>query len=509
MIPVEVLSPIPHRRTATVLRADPRRVVAQLFLPGQEVSVPGVSRAGGVVTRCLEMDDDEAQAVLATVTSSYRPRHRDFEAMLDRHFQAVAHRVDNAHRLSPAQRRLIGAYFTMEYSLEAAALFNPSVVRHPVQSADPGELRFVMSARAVGEGHVSSIVFRTGTLTVGAGQAGPQTADVVMDEPSRHVSAGTSAGAPVIDREFLRREAAIAGAEPESLAFVIGALPAQFSPEALDRVLIELHDQVLTRVHADQTAALVRAAVSGHYRVWFDAQSAISERALMPTAAVESHGMEDARFVRFTHDDGQATYLATYTAYDGNQICSRRLQTDDFQTFWASPFTGRAATNKGMALFPRRVGGRYLALSRWDRENNAIAVSDDGFDWDTTYQLQAPQRPWELIQLGNCGSPIETPAGWLVLTHGVGAMREYSMGALLLDLDDPTRVLGRLPDPLLRPTQDERDGYVPNVVYSCGALVFQDTLLLPYGSSDSAVRFALVDLPVLVDRLSDGSVGSS
>jgi predicted GH43/DUF377 family glycosyl hydrolase len=322
-----------------------------------------------------------------------------------------------------------------------------------------------------------------------------------MDELSPHVSPGATTSAPLIDRELLRREVYGAGADEDSLEFVLAALPRQFAPAQLDQVLVDLHGQLLTRVHADETAVRFRAAAEGYYDVGFDPASQLSERALMPATAVESHGMEDARFVRFTEEDGHVSYVATYTAFDGSHISSRRLETEDFLTFRASPFTGHAATNKGMALFPRRVGGSYLALSRWDRENNALAVSKDGHDWHETHELQAPQRPWELIQLGNCGSPIETTAGWLVLTHGVGAMREYAVGALLLDLEDPLRVLGRLSEPLLRPTQEERDGYVPNVVYSCGGLVHDQTLLLPYGSSDSAVRFVLVDLPGLLDRL--------
>ena len=421
------------RRTDVLLRPDPRRVVARLFLPGQETSAPGLSRAAGVVARCLAMSEQEARSTLDQVLAGHRSRHRNFEDLLDQHYRAVAHWVEAAGALSLQRRRLIGSYFTQEYALEAAALFNPSLVAHPRQDTGAGRLRLLMSARAVGEGHLSSIVFRTGVLS--ADPAGPT---VTMDPAAPHVTAGE----------------------------------------------------------------LQELTVSGSYLVQFPADTHVSERALLPVFGAESHGMEDARFVHFLdeEDDG-ATYLATYTAYDGSQVTSRRLETDDFRTFMATSFTGVAATNKGMALFPRRINGRYAALSRWDRQNNAISFSDDGHHWPEAAELQTPQAPWELIQLGNCGPPLETPAGWLVLTHGVGPVREYSIGALLLDRDDPTRIIGRLPEPLLTPTDDERDGYVPNVVYSCGALVHDQTVLFPYGCSDSSIRLALLDLPALLDWL--------
>jgi predicted GH43/DUF377 family glycosyl hydrolase len=492
---------IEPRRTEALLRPDPSRVVAKIFLPGQEPTTIGLSRAAGVVARCLAMSEPEADAVLDEILSTFGARHRNFGERLDEHFDAVAHRVEDAEDLSPRRRRLIGAYFTQEYALEAAALFNPSVVVHPEQQGlDVGQLRFVLSARAVGEGHVSSIVFRTGVLSSGSFA----TATVTMDPPSPYVTTGALVACE-IDRERFWREADDARVDPETLAFVLNLVPERFTPVDLDRALETLHDEQLTRVNSDHTAASLRAIAGGSYEISFGPETELSERALMPIAPVESRGLEDARFVRFD-DRGSVSYLATYTAFDGAHIASRRLQTDDFRTFRAVTFTGRAAADKGLALFPRRIGGRYLALSRWDRENNAIVSAFDGYHWQDTTRLQAPHQPWELIQLGNCGSPIETPLGWLVLTHGVGAMRRYSIGALLLDLDDPSLVLGRLTEPLLRPADDERDGYVPNVVYSCGALLHGDSLLLPYGCSDSTIRFALVDLPSLLARLLEPSV---
>ncbi len=484
------------RRTEVAVHPDPRRVLARIFLPGQEPTTTGISRAAGVVQRCLALSDEQVAQGLAGITAGFGARHRDLGRVLEENFAALAHRVEGADDLSVDRRRLIGAYFTQEYAHQSAALFNPSVVAHPVQDGPAGSLRFLMSARAVGEGHLSSIVFATGLL--GPGTA--QTATVTLDPPTGYSGEGERRGA-LFDRERFRREAAVAEVDPGSLAFVLAELPEQFTLEALDRALADLQDQQLTRVRVEQTGPQLRLVATASYVVEFTAGTALSERVLTPSAPVESQGMEDARFVRFTGDDGASTYLATYTGYDGSGIVSRRLQTDDFRTFQAGAFTGRAATNKGMALFPRLVGGRHLALSRWDRENNAIAISEDGHDWNDARRVQVPERPWELIQLGNCGSPIETPQGWLVLTHGVGAMRRYAIGALLLDLDDPWRVRGRLLEPLLQPAEDERDGYVPNVVYSCGALAHGDTLLLPYGCSDSTIRIALVDLPALLARL--------
>jgi predicted GH43/DUF377 family glycosyl hydrolase len=473
---------------------DPRRVVARLFLPGQESPDPGTSRAAGVVERCLALSDQHAQDLLDQIMTRHASRHRSFPEILEAHFTAVAHRVGDALRLPAARRQLIGAYFTQEYAIEAAALFNPSVVAHPDQDVPPGHLRFVMSARAVGEGHLSSVVFRTGVLRPGAA------ASVTVDAASPQASAGAWR-TTLVDGARLRHEAALAGADPESVDFVLAQLPPHFTTVRLDLALERLQGERLTRINAPETARCLRLLASGSYEVEFAEATELSERAVMPQIAVEQRGIEDARFVRFTDDDGSATYLATYTAFDGDHIRVRRLQTDDFRTFRSNTLTGKAATNKGLALFPRRVRGRYLALSRWDRENTAIASSADGHHWPGATAVQSPEQPWELIQLGNCGSPIETPEGWLVLTHGVGPVRSYAIGALLLDLDDPTRVIGRLRQPLLTPADDERDGYVPNVVYSCGALLHQQTLLLPYGCSDSRIKIALVDTPALLARL--------
>jgi predicted GH43/DUF377 family glycosyl hydrolase len=269
-------------------------------------------------------------------------------------------------------------------------------------------------------------------------------------------------------------------------------------------VLAVLHAQRATRRAALETSTRLERIASCNYDVEFPDDSALAERVLWPRSPTESNGMEDARFVRFIEDDGSARYFATYTAFDGAEIAPQLIETLDFRTFRISQLTGPSAKNKGLALFPRRIDGRYFALSRSDRENIGIASSKDAHVWSEATVVDSPLQPWELIQVGNCGSPIETSEGWLVLTHGVGPMRVYSMGAMLLDLDDPRRVIGRLPGPWLTPTGIDRDGYVPNVVYSCGALIHDDTLVVPYGSSDAAVGIAYVPLPDLMAALRSG-----
>ena len=482
-------------RTGVVLAADPSRVVARLFVPGHELSLDGRSRASGVLGRILALPEDEVGATLRRVLARYTGRHRDLPGVLRAHYAQIAHRVPDGADLSEQRRDLIGAWFSHEFAVEAAALFNPSIVAHPDQTGlEPGQCRFVLSLRAVGEGHLSAVEFRTGV--VGPGQ------QLRVDDPGPHVETGRIVPSHH-DRELFAALLAAQDVDRESAAFVIAGLPRRFDDEQLETALAALAAQRLTRPTADRTGELARRLAAGTYEVEFPAASGLAERVLWPHGPAESRGMEDARFV-WIEDDG--SYRATYTAFDGQDIAPQLIETADFRRFRISPLAGPAARNKGMALFPRRVGGRYVALSRWDRENNAVCTSADGRQWGEPRTLQVPSRPWSLTQTGNCGSPVETDAGWVVLTHGVGPMREYVIGALLLDLQDPSRVLGALREPLLVPAEDERDGYVPNVVYSCGAMRVGDQLVLPYGCSDAAVRFAFVDLPLLVERLcSEGS----
>ena len=486
-------SHISVERTAHRLRPDPRRVIAKLFIPGQETLIDGESRAGSVIDRVLSLDDDQTASALDEVLTLFGDRHPDLRALLLEHFSLVAHRIDTAEDISIERQLLVGACFTQECAVEAASVCNPSMVSHPDQrNLAEGELRFVMSLRAIGEGHRSVIEFRTGVI----GASG----QVFIDEP----------GTPILSarpervryrRDLFHRVLEEMGEDRSSAAFVLDALPDPFDDVELEHALRALRDQVVTRGDAAKTIARIKGIADANYHVAFGAESSISQRVLVPNTDSEVHGVEDARFVRFTNDFGAGTYFATYTAYDGSHIAPRLLATDDFRTFESTQLTGRASRNKGMALFPRRIGGRFVALARSDGENNSIVVSDDLTAWDEQTDLQRPHQPWNLVQLGNCGSPIETADGWLMLTHGVGAMRRYVIAAELLDLDDPTRVIAQLPEPLLSPADDERDGYVPNVVYSCGALLHGDHLVVPYGIGDANVGIARFSLSEILGRL--------
>ncbi|MCU1601278.1 MAG: hypothetical protein JWO22_1987 [Frankiales bacterium] len=476
-------------RVDIALLPDPGRVLGRLFVPGHEHFTEVESRATGVLGRILALDEEAVRETLADVLSRYAGRHRDVPSLLLRSYEQIAHRIPPGAPISQERRLLLGAWFTQEYSLEAAALFNPSIVAHPDQSGlDPGQRRFVLSLRAVGEGHLSSIEFRSGVVGPGA--------QLHLDPVPAHVETGAT-HQTAHDRGLFAARLEEEGADTESTRFLLSRLPERFLDEDLDRALRALSGQSVTRHGAEHTAAVARNLAQCSYEVWFDPAAALAERVLWPVAPSESHGMEDARFVQV--EDGR--YLATYTAYDGQSITSQLLETTDFTRFRVTQLAGLASRNKGMALFPRTVGGEHLALSRHDRETCSVTTSKDGLVWRDATPVHAPTQPWELIQTGNCGSPIETDEGWVVLTHGVGPMREYALGALLLDLDDPTVVLGCLPWPLMRPTPDEREGYVPNVVYSCGALRHGDLLLLPYGASDASIRFAFVDLPALIAQL--------
>ena len=476
----------------TRLAPDPSRVVAQLFVAGQEVVGPSESRASSVVTRILALDEDEVRREFEDILRRFGSRHRDLVGTFSHHAERIANRLDPATDLSPERWMLLGATFTHEYSIEAASLCNPSMVEHPDQSTAPaGGLRFIMSVRGIGEGHRSSIGFRTGTVHA--------TGAVDVDEVGPFPTLASVEPA-VFDREqFVGRLRAI-GKHSESATYVLDHLGGTFSGDELESQLGVLAGQRDTRRDTHTTSALLRSIAACSYTARFPADTMTSERVLAPAMAAESRGMEDARFVRFADEDGHVTYYATYTAFDGVSISQQLLCTDDFLQFSASPMIGPAAMNKGLALFPRRIGGRFVALSRHDRETNAVAYSDSLLHWDDAVTIQTPDRPWELIQLGNCGSPIETGEGWLVLTHGVGPMRTYSIGALLLDLDDPTEVVRVLREPLLTPG-DDQDGYVPNVVYSCGALLHGETLVVPHGVADTSIVISTFGWPALVESM--------
>ena len=481
-------------RSPRRLAADPSRVITRLFVPGQEGFERQKSRAGAVLARILALDEDDVRSSLDDVITRFDGRHRDLVGTFRRHARELADRLNPERELSEARMFLLGAAFTSEYAIEGAALCNPSIVAHPDQTGTAaGSLRFVMSVRGIGEGHRSSIGFRTGVIDAAG--------DATIDDPAPFATVG-AATPTLLDAAVFRSELARLDDAGEAADYVFDALGDRFTRADLEEQLSKLQSHLSTRGHAPETMSVIRAIAERTYAVEFSDGITLSERVLWPAISAEAAGMEDARFVRFVDDDGSATFYATYTAYSGSRISQQLLETSDFQSFTSAPMVGRAAANKGLALFPRRIRGRFAAMSRSDRESNMIAYSDHLCVWPSAHGCQRPTRAWEALQLGNCGPPIETDAGWLVLTHGVGPMRTYRIGAILLDLDDPTRIIGQLRQPLLSPATDEQDGYVPNVIYSCGALVHAGTLVLPYGIGDAAIRVATVPLPELLAALS-------
>ena len=487
-------------RQATVrLVPDPRRVITKLFVPRNDAYLDGSSRLEVVLERIMAMTDVEVTDSLATARLLFDDRHRDLDAVLDRHHEVVSTRFATSFSkpITLERQRLIGAYFTHEYSIEAAALGNPSIVVAPDQSGvAAGDVRIVMSVRAVGEGHVSSIEFRTGVVD-GEGT-------VELDPVGNFVETG--ARAPhAYDKDFFTTKLDDLAMLNEVEELVMARLPAQFTMAELEAAIKALDDDGIDRSMSGETTRLLHWLASSNYRVSFPATTELSERVLFPSSPTESHGMEDARFVRFVDDDATVTFFGTYTAFDGHQILPQLIETADFAEFRISTLTGRAAQNKGIAIFPRRIDGKYVALGRQDNVNNFVMTSTDIRVWREAVVIQEPERPWELMQLGNCGSPLETEAGWLVITHGVGPMRRYTLGALLLDIDDPSRVIGHLNEPMLSPLGDEREGYVPNVVYSCGSLIHGDHLVLPYGYADVGARVATISVDEVLNRLTGPS----
>lgn len=473
------------------LAADPARVVVRFFLPGREIVGPGTSRAAPVLERLLAVEEADVLETMRSIDERFAHRHRDLHDTFRHHAALVMARVDPSIELSDSRLLFLGASFTYEYAVEGAALCNPSVVAHPEQD-DAGGTRFVLSVRAIGEGHFSTIGFRTGRLA--------EDGTVTVDAPGPFPQSGVSTPG-THHRSVLHAKLVSLGDDADNSAFVLDALPEQFDDDELDERLTRLAADTATRRNTARTIANLRGLARSSYELAFPAATALSERVLWPQSAIEAQGMEDARFVRFTDDDGGACYYGTYTAYDGANISQQLIRTEDFRSFSLSPVAGDAAIGKGLALFPRKVGGRYVALSRSDRETNAVAYSDDLRWWRDAVVVQQPAQAWELLQLGNCGSPIETERGWLVLTHGVGPMRTYAIGALLLDLEHPERVVGTASRPFLRPDPLDRDGYVPNVVYTCGAMAVGDTLLIPYGIADQRIAITTMSMGALLDSL--------
>jgi predicted GH43/DUF377 family glycosyl hydrolase len=474
------------KRIGPTLVPDRSRVLLRPFYPSSD------DIARRIVARVMALPDEQVATLLGQVLGEFADRHEQVETVFRKRFAQVCHYLGETWEPSAERQLLVGAHFTHEYSPESVALFNPSIVPHPDQTGLPrGALRFILSLRATGEGHISSITFRTGTASAQH--------RITLTPPVPFVTEPERVPNPAYDKKLFASKLQEAGVQNDFSQRVLDQLPEAFILDDLHHVLsVKRRQTDPADATADRAARGILLLAESNYEVCFARDSRVSQRVLFPSTASQSNGIEDARFVRFQNDDDIVAYYATYTAYDGKIILPQLLETPNFRHFKFSTLNGPAVQNKGMALFPRKINGQYAMLSRQDDENILLMFSDNIHFWQSPKVLLSPAQPWEFIKLGNCGSPIETEAGWLVLSHGVGAMRKYCLGAFLLDLNDPTRVIGRLREPLLSPNESEREGYVPNVVYTCGALLHGRELIIPYAMSDSATSFATVSLDELL-----------
>ena len=466
------------------IEPDPTRLIARPLIPANIGPTEDDRRLDLLVARVLGMPEDLRLRTLAQLRQRHEGHYDGLEDTWARHLEMARDATDRIpDDLDEDEAALLGAYLTQGYAYEAAALTNPSIVAHG--PADDRSQGFVMSARAIGEGHISSIAFFTGTVD--------RDGAVTLDERSPHSSNGARS-TPGSSRRHLHRKLRELGYLDPATERIVSHLPETFSPADIDHACQEALDADIDGADLDIAVSRVHWVASSNYVVEFDPAKPISEHLISPSAPMESQGIEDARFVRFVDDDGTVTYYGTYTAFDGTRILPQLIETEDFHRFRISTLTGPAAYHKGIAIFPRRINGDLVALSRHDHVNCYVMRSDDIHAWTNAELAFGPEYEWELVQIGNCGSPIETPDGWLVITHGVGPMRRYSLGAVLLDLDEPSKVIGRLREPLVEPVAGDDAGYVPNVVYSCGSMVFGDHLVLPYGVADRGIVLSVTPL---------------
>jgi predicted GH43/DUF377 family glycosyl hydrolase len=487
--------PVHVHRTPTILKPDQSRVLLRPFRMGSS------ERALRVIAGIMSFPEDRVGLLLEEISAEFSERHQHIRNLFLERFEQVRAILSIDGDLSEERKLLIGSYFLAEYSLESAALFNPSIVPHPDQSGLPtGSLRFILSLRAVGEGHISSITFRTGVIHPDH--------RIEVFKPGGFITEPRQIPNQHYEKALFGRTLIELGLTRESTRRGMSKLADSFTLEELRATLqaeqFRLPDG-MSREDRDEAQGIWMLARS-NYEVQFQPEQELSERVLFPATPSQRNGIEDARFVRFQNEDGTHIYYATFTAFDGKVVMPELVETSDFLRFQFITLNGPAAQNKGMAIFPRKINGLYAMLSRQDNENIYLMFSDNVHFWNERRVILKPAFPWELVQLGNCGSPIETGAGWLVLSHGVGPMRKYCIGAFLLDRDDPSKVIGRLREPLLKPNRNEREGYVPNVVYTCGALVHHGELIIPYGVADHATGFAIVPLDeVLAAIESDGA----
>ncbi|MFA6599305.1 MAG: glycoside hydrolase family 130 protein [Ignavibacteriaceae bacterium] len=478
-------------RTGIVIKPDYKRVVYRSF------TIQSEERIIKIIGRILTLSEVGVKKELGQVITEFEVRHQRLRNFFLNRFEEMKKHLLTDQVLSEERKLLIGAYFTQEYSMESAALFNPSMVWHPDQSELPeGSRRFILSLRATGEGHLSSITFRSGVIDKENG--------ITIITPTRYVTTSENITNPDYEKKLFERKLVELDLLNDFAKQVMNGLEDNFTMTDLeDCIKILVRPYKKKGGEKELTAKAILSLALSNYEIQYSPDQRLSERIIFPHSPSEINGIEDARFVEFTDESGERIYYATYTAFDGKVTFPQLLETKDFLHFKIGTLNGPEVQNKGMALFPRKINGLYVMLSRQDNENIFLMYSEHLHFWYSKQLILKPTFPWEFVQLGNCGSPIETEAGWLVLSHGVGAMREYSIGAFLLDKDDPSKVIGRLEEPLLTPNENEREGYVPNVVYSCGGAIHGDELIIPYAMSDHASSIAKVNLSELLKKLTE------
>lgn len=470
------------KRTDIKIMANPNKVLPLFF------DFKKKERINDIISNVATLDDNTIEKTLNQVFQEFENRHIDFSEVILNHYNIIADKVNITKSFSLSRRLLIGAYFTKEYSNESAALFNPSIVIFPPQNSNNiAATRFVMSLRATGEGHISSIVFKTGMIS--------KEGDIVLDKDADKLVVAQKNNNLIYTKSFIsERTKSNKKVNPE----IFNYLPEEFSEKEAYRVIADIKKNQL--INLNETKKALEVIFDTNYEVSFDKNIALNSKVIFPVSKTESMGMEDVRFVKFT-ENNKDYFIGTYTAYNGKNIQVQIIRTEDFNTFKIRSLYGKVAQDKGMAIFPEKINGKYVMISRQGGTNISIMYSDDLYFWNDFTVIQKPKRGWEMIQIGNSGSPIKTLHGWLLLTHAVGPLRKYVLSASLLDLNNPEIVLASLDEPLLSPNNNEREGYVPNVVYTCGFIQHGENLIIPYAMSDSASSFATVNLQALIDKL--------
>jgi len=477
------------RQKKIILRPDYKRVLLRPVSYGSE------KRIKAIIARIQSLSSKDVKKQIQEIYKKFNTRHNNFKQFLLRRFEQISPFCPENAEYSQEQKLLIGAYFSHEYSIEAAALFNPSIVWNRDQSnLRGGKRRFILSLRATGEGHISSLVFRSGTID--------KSAKIKIDKASTRISGPEIDKMPSFDKLMFKRKIKAENLDNPVSAKILANIPDSFTYQDLESGIDKINQQKHHRTKRDRDVLeKIRLLAESNYQINFSQNQGLSERVIFPHSHAEQNGIEDARFVQFYNDDGSWTYYATYTAYDGHKIRPQLLETPDFLNFRVYTLHGKEIYNKGLALFPRKINRQYAMISRQDNESVFIMFSKDLYFWSKKQKILHPLYPWEFVQLGNCSSPLETGYGWLVLSHGVGPMRTYSVGAFLLDKNDPAKVLGRLKKPILFAKGKDRNGYVPNTVYSCGGIIFRNNLIIPYALSDTASTFAVVKLNSLLKKM--------